>query len=72
MGTPMEGFFGGVEFAMPATSAAMHGAPVETSTSLTEPVPIDEGTHTREASEVTAPPTKTPSIQKGATPPATT
>ena len=68
----MEGFFGGAEFATPATSTAMHGVPVETSTSPTEPVPIDEGTHTREVSEVTDPPAETPSVQRGATPPATT
>ena len=41
MGTPMEGFFGGVEFVIPATSAAMHGVPIGTFTSPTEPVPID-------------------------------
>ena len=72
MGTPMEGFFGGAEFATPATSTATHGVSIETFTSPTEPVPIDEGTHTREVSEVTAPPTETPSVQRGATPPATT
>ena len=58
MGTPMEGFFGGAEFATPATN----GVPIETSTSPTEPVPIDEGTHTREVSEVTPPPAETPSV----------
>ena len=72
MGTPIEGSFGGVEFATPATSAAMHRLPIETSTSPTKPIPIDEGTHTGEAGEVIAPPTKTPSIQRGATPPAAT
>ena len=72
MGTSTEGFFGGAEFAMPATSIATHGVPVETSISPTEPVPIDEGSHTREASEVTAPPVETSSIQRGATPPAAT
>ena len=72
MGTPMEGFFCGAEFAIPATSVVMHGVPVETSTSPTEPVPIDEGTHTGEVSEVTAPPAKTPSDQRGATSPAAT
>ena len=72
MGTPTEGFFGGAEFATPATSAATHRVPVETSTSPTKPVPIDEGTHTGEVSEVTAPPTETPSVQRGATPPAAT
>ena len=72
MGTPKEGFFGGAEFAMLATSTAMHGVPVETSTSPTEPIPIDEDTHTEKASEVTAPPAETPSVQRGATPPATT
>ena len=68
MGTPMEGFFGGVEFTTLATSVAMHGVPVETSTFPTEPVPIDEGTHTREVSEVTDPFAETPSVQRGATP----
>ena len=68
----MEGFFGGVEFATPATSTATHGVPVETFTSPTEPVPIDEGTYTGEVSEVTAPPAETPSVQRGATPPTTT
>ena len=72
MGTPIEGSFGGVEFATPATFTATHGVPVETSTSLTESVPIDEGTHTGEVSEVIASPAKTPSVQRGATPPAAT
>ena len=72
MGTPMEGFFGGVEFATPATSASMHGVPIETSTSPTKPVPIDEGTHTREVSEVTPSLAETPLVQRGATPPAAT
>ena len=63
----MEGFFGGAEFATPATSAATHRVPVETSTSPTESVPIDEGTHTREASEATVPLAETPFIQRGAT-----
>ena len=68
----MEGFFGGAEFATPATSAATHRVPVETSTSPTESVPIDEGTHTGEVSEVTPTPAKTPSVQRGATPSAAT
>ena len=72
MGTPIEGFFSGDEFAMPATFVATYGVPAETSTSPIEPVPIDKGTHTGEASEVTAPLAETPSVQKGATPPATT
>ena len=72
MGTPMEGFFGRAEFATPATSTATHGVPIETFTSPTEPVPIDEGTHTREVSEVIVLPAETPSVQRGATPPATT
>ena len=72
MGTSMEGFLDGAEFAMPATSAATHGVSVETSTSPTEPIPIDEGTHTGEVSEVTAPPAETSSVQMGATPPAAT
>ena len=57
---------------MLATSTAMHGVPVETSTSPTELVPIDEGIHTREVSEVTDPPAETPSVQRGATPPIAT
>ena len=68
----MEGFFSGAEFATPATSTATHGVPAKTSTSPTEPVSTDEGTHTGEDSEVIAPPTETPFIQKGATPPTTT
>ena len=72
MGTPKEGFFGGAEFATPATSVVMHGVPVETSTSPTELIPMDEGTHTRKAREVTALPTETPYVQRGATPPAAT
>ena len=72
MGTPMEGFFDGAEFATPATSAATHGVLVETSTSPTGPVPIDEGTNTGEVSEVTPTFVETPSVQRGATPPATT
>ena len=72
MGTSTKGFFGGAEFATPATSAATHGVPVKTSTSPTEPVPIDEGTHTGEASEVTASLVETSSVQRGATPPIAT
>ena len=72
MGTPMEGFFGRAEFATPATSTATHGVPVKTFTSPTEPVPIDEGTHTGEVSEVIVLPTETPSVQRGATPLTTT
>ena len=68
----MEGFFGGAEFAIPATFAATHRVPVGTSTSPSELVPIDEGTHTGEVSDVTALPAETPSIQRGATPPAAT
>ena len=68
----MEGFFGGVEFATPATSTATHGVPIETSTSPTESAPINEDTHTGEVSEVTAPPVEIPSVQRGATPPAAT
>ena len=68
----MKGFFGVAEFATPATSATTHGVPIETSTSLTELVPIDDGTHTGEASEATALPTETPSVQRGATPLAVT
>ena len=72
MGTPMEGFFGEAEFATPATSAATHGVLVETSTSPTEPVPINEGTHIGEVSEVTPTPAETPSVQRGATLPTAT
>ena len=72
MGTPMEGFFGGAKFATLAASTNTHGVPVETSTSPTEPVPIDESTHTGEVSEVTHPLAETPSVQRGATPPAAT
>ena len=72
MGTPIEGFFSGAEFATPATSVATHGVPAETSTSPTEPVPIDEGTHTGEANEVTAPLAETSSVQRGATLPTAT
>ena len=68
----MEGFFSGAEFATPATSATTHGVPIETSTSPTEPVPINEDTHIREVSEVTAPPTEIPYVQRGSTPPAVT
>ena len=72
MGTPMKGFFDGAEFATPATPAATHGVPVEAPTSPTGPVPIDEGTNTGEVSEVTPTLVETPSVQRGATPPATT
>ena len=72
MGTPMEGFFGGAKFATLTASANTHGVPVETSTSPTESVPIDESTHTGEVSEVTHPLAETPSVQRGATPPAAT
>lgn len=72
MGTPMEGFFGGVEFATFAPSAATYGYPAEASTSPTGPVPIDEGSHTGKVSEVTPTPVVTPSVQRGATPPAAT
>ena len=70
MGIPMEGLFGGAEFAIPTIFTVTHGVPFETSTSLTEPVPIDEGTHIGEVSEVTALPAETPSVQRVATPPA--
>ena len=68
----MEGFFDGAKFATPATFAGTHGVPVEALTSPTRPVPIDEGTHTEEVSEVTLTPAKTPSVQRGATPSAAT
>ena len=72
MGTPIEGFFGGAELATLATSTVTHGVLVKTSTSPTEPIPIDEGTHIGEASEVTAPPAETSFVQRGATPPTAT
>ena len=68
----MEGPFDGAKFATPATSAAMHGVPVEAPTSPTGLVPIDEGPYSGEVSEVTPAPAKTPFVQRGATPPAAT
>ena len=48
MGAPMRGFFYGADivFAAPTLSAAAPGVPVEAPSLPTEPVPIDEGTHT--------------------------
>ena len=63
MGTPMEGFFDGAEVVAKAmaiaTLATTQAVPAETSIPSTEPVPVDEGTHTERVT-----------LQKGATPPA--
>ena len=61
---PMEGFFNGVNivFATPASSATTPEVPTKATTLPTEPVPIDEGTHTRKVSEVIPVPVETPRL----------
>ena len=73
MGAPIGGFFDGVDvvFATPAPSAAALGVPAEATTLPTEPVPIDEGTHTRKVSEAIPVPVETLTPQEVVTPPAT-
>ena len=55
MGVPMEGFFDGanVAFATPAPSIAAHEVPAKAPTFPTEPVPKEEGTHTKGLSKTT-------------------
>ena len=71
MGAPMEGFFDGanVVFATPTSSTTAPGVPAKTTILPIEPVFIDEGTHTRKASEVTPVPTETLTLREVATPP---
>ena len=73
MGALMGGFFDGTDvvFATPAPSVAAHGVPIEAFTPSTEPVSIDDGTHTGKVSEATPIPAKTLTPQEVATPPAT-
>ncbi|KAK9983660.1 hypothetical protein SO802_033185 [Lithocarpus litseifolius] len=82
MGSPIEGFFDGVDMVFEtttsATPAAAQGVPVKAPIPSAKIVPIDEGTHTERVSD-TAPTlrisesipttTETPTPQKGATPP---
>ena len=63
MGTPMEGFFDGVdvafEAATPAPPAAAQGVPVEAPIPSTESVPIGKGTYTEGISETAPIPAET-------------
>ena len=69
----MGGFFDGADvvFTTLATSAVVPGVPAEATTLPTEPIPIDEGTHTRKVSETILVPAKTLTPKEVATPPAT-
>ncbi|XP_050249028.1 flocculation protein FLO11-like [Quercus robur] len=73
MGTPMEGFFDGAdvvfEAAAPATPAAASRVSTEAPIPSTEPVPIDEVTHTKRDSETAHIPTETLTPQERAIPP---
>ena len=73
MGVPIGGFFDGadVAFVTSALSIAAHGVPAEAPTPPTEPVPIDEGTHTGKVSEATPIPAETLTPHEVATPLAT-
>ena len=55
MGVPMEGFFDGanVAFATPAPSIVAYEVPAKAPTFPTEPVPKEEGTHTKGLSKTT-------------------
>ena len=63
MGTPMEGFFDGVDVVFEATTptslAATQGVLVEALIPSTEPVPISESTCTKGISETAPIPTET-------------
>ena len=72
MGVPMEGFFDGVDvvFATPAPSTTAYKAPAKAPTPSTEPVPKEEGTHTKGAGETTPLPAETPAPPERAISPA--
>ena len=69
MGTPMEGFFDGVDVVAEAMAiaapTATQGVPVKTLIPSAELVPVNEGTHTEKVSELAPIPAKTPTPQKG-------
>jgi len=69
----MGGFFDGVDvvFVTLAPSATAPGVPAEVPSLSTEPVPIDEGTHTGKVSGATPVPAETHSPQNVVTSPAT-
>ena len=73
MGTPMEGFFNGVDVVFEATTSATpattQGVPAETSIPSTKSVPIDEGTHTERVSEAALILAETLTPQEEAIPP---
>ena len=70
MGTPMEGFFDGVDVVAEAMAIAApiaaQGVPAKTLIPSTELVPVEEGTHTERVSKLPIP-AKTPTPQKGPT-----
>ena len=70
MGTPMEGFFDGADVVAEAMAfaslAIAQGVPVESPIPSTEPVPIDEGTHTERVSKLAPILAETLTPQKGA------
>ena len=70
MGTPMEGFFDGVdvvfEATTPAPPAAAQGVPVEAPIPSTKPIPIGEGTYMKGISETTLIPVETLTPEEGA------
>jgi len=72
MGTPMEGFYDGAnvvfEVATPATPVVAPRVSAEAPVPSTEPIPIDEGTHTKRVSETAPIPTETLTPQEGAIP----
>ena len=72
MGTPMEGFFDGADVVFGTTVLAIlaiaQGVLVEASIPFSEPVPIDEGTHTERVNEATPISTEMLTPQEGAIP----
>ena len=72
MGTPMEGFFDGTdvvfEAAAPTTPAAVQRVSAEALIPSTEPVSIDEGTHTERVNETAPIPAEILTPQEGAIP----
>lgn len=74
MGTPMEGFFDGVdvvfEAATPAPPAAAQGVPVEAPIPSTKSVPIGKGTYMEGISETAPIPAETLTPHEGTIPPA--
>ena len=72
MGVPIEGFFDGADvvFATLAPSTAAHKALAKAPTPSAEPVPREEGTHTKGAGETTPLPAETPAPPERAISPA--